>query len=149
MSLSLKTIDRLFDRLTATYGREFMMKFDGIDPNSVKSSWAHELSAFSSHLDMIAWALENLPEKCPNVIQFRNIAKQAPRQSPPALLMPDVLPERIKSEIGKLMPMLKKSSFNSSGKDWAHRILGRYEAGESIAPCTLRFAREALGQTGK
>ena len=33
MSLPLKAIDRLFDRLTATYGRDFTSRFDGVDQN--------------------------------------------------------------------------------------------------------------------
>ena len=43
MSLPTKAIDRLFERLMLTYGNEWTMKFEGIDMNSVKSMWAHEL----------------------------------------------------------------------------------------------------------
>ncbi len=28
----------------------------------------------------VAWALENLPERCPNVIEFRNLCRQAPAE---------------------------------------------------------------------
>jgi hypothetical protein len=59
MSLPLKAIDRLFERLTATYGRDFTGRFDGVDQNELKALWAHELAGFADKLSMVAWALEN------------------------------------------------------------------------------------------
>ena len=72
MSLPLQVIERLFERLVATYGQEFVNKYQG-DLNQVKTVWAHELGGFANNLQSIATALESLPERAPNVIEFRNL----------------------------------------------------------------------------
>jgi hypothetical protein len=148
MSLSLPAIDRLFDRLFLTYGVAFSRTFEGLDLNAVKSSWAHELAYYASSKDAmgrIAWALDNLPERPPNVIEFRNICKRAPAIEAAPLPAPKANPERLKAEIAKLMgPAKVAAKTPTAGRDWAHRIVGRAKAGEVIAATTLRFAQEAL-----
>ena len=79
MSLPIKAVDRIFLRLLATYGTEFSGRYAGVQDGDLKSMWAHELAGFASDLPSIAWALENLPERCPNAIAFRNLCRQAPR----------------------------------------------------------------------
>lgn len=150
MSLPLKAIDRLFDRLAATYGRQWLLMWDGVDGNAVKSSWAHELEPFTNSLHRIAWALENLPPKCPNVIEFKALCRQAPAPDTPRLPEPKADPERVKTELAKLGHMHPSLRAAPSGmavdhKSWAKIIVARHEAGEKITPISLRFAREALG----
>ena len=101
MSLPTKAVDRIFHRLAATYGAEFMRKYEGVDEADMKTVWAHELGGFAGDLMAIAWALENLPERCPNVIEFRAICRKSPRVELPQL---DVKadPERVQSELAKL-----------------------------------------------
>lgn len=153
MSLSSKAIDRLFERLELTYGAEWLRKWEGSPIADVKSLWAHELGYYENSLEAVAWAIENLPERCPNAIEFRNLCHSAPSTETPRLPEPKVSPESILVEVAKLGDLKKKvlSSADSAhdGRAWARRILGRYEAGNRITPCTLRFAREALGQVGK
>ena len=79
MSLQIKAVDRIFHRLAATYGADFMRKYEGVDEADMKTVWAHELGGFAGDLMAIAWALENLPERCPNVIEFRAICRKSPR----------------------------------------------------------------------
>lgn len=74
MSMPIKAIDRLFDRLGLTYGSAWSRKWEGMPINEVKSLWAHELAYYANHLDAVAWALENLPENCPNVVEFKIFA---------------------------------------------------------------------------
>lgn len=147
MSLPLRAVDRLFDRLTATYGRDFISRFDGVDQNELKAVWAHELSGFSDKLSMIAWALENLPERAPNVIEFRNLCRKAPAIEAPRLPEPKANPERVRAELAKLSPLMtsiKSPKVAIDHKAWAKRIIARKDAGEKINPTTLRFAKEAL-----
>ncbi|MBV8060529.1 MAG: hypothetical protein JO253_03260 [Alphaproteobacteria bacterium] len=90
---------KIFERLTATYGREFEGKFKSgelIDTPAGKldkgialamQAWREELGGF---VDMgedgkqtdkngsIAYALANLPESAPNLIEFRNMCRNAP-----------------------------------------------------------------------
>jgi hypothetical protein len=55
--INLKAMDRLFDRLSLTYGSAWSRKWDGSPIQEVKSMWAHELSSNANRLDDIAWAL--------------------------------------------------------------------------------------------
>jgi hypothetical protein len=132
----------LFERLAATYGAQWVRQWADVPMTDVKAAWAHELSVFTSSLSRIAWALENLPPKCPNVIEFKALCRQAPAPSVPCLPEPKADPERVKAELAKLA---SRSPYGKQDpKDWARRILARHEAGEKLNPTSLRFAREAL-----
>lgn len=146
MSLPSKAIDRLFDRLSATYGSEWINRWQGLDSQAVKSLWAHELSGFTNRLEAIAWALENLPARSPNVIEFRNLCRCAPEPETPRLPEPKADPERLKQELAKLGTIRTQvaSATNVDSKDWARRLISRHEAGEKLRPVILRFAKEAL-----
>jgi hypothetical protein len=149
MSLSIAAIDRLFERLELSYGGEWVRKWEKSPIEDVKSMWAHELSHYANNLQAIAWALENLPERCPNVIEFRNLCRNAPAPEAPRLPEPKAAPARVAAELSKLGEIKKKVLSSPAGvgdgREWARRIMGRYEAGEKLNICTLRFAREALG----
>jgi hypothetical protein len=149
MSLPHKAIDRLFERLAATYGSAWTRMWADVPINDAKSAWAHELSGFESDLGSVAWALDNLPEKCMNVIEFRNLCRRAPTPQVPKLPEPQANPERIAAELLKLGEIKKNvmspSSGGKDGRDWARRIMGRFDAGEKLNQTTLTFARQALG----
>lgn len=147
MSLPLKAVDRLFDRLTATYGRDFTGRFDGVDQGEMKALWGHELSGFADKLSMVAWALENLPERAPNVIEFRNLCRKAPAPEAPRLPEPKADKARVQAELAKLAPALaeiKKPRMEYDHKAWAKRLIGRQNDGEILNPTVARFAKEAL-----
>jgi hypothetical protein len=137
----------LFERLAASYGNEWTAKWMGQDEAKVKSLWAHELSAYESHLECIAWALENLPPRSPNVIEFKQLCRMAPRnESVPAITHVKADPARVAAEFAKLRDVIKaKPASEYDPKAWARIIIARHEAGEKIRPLNLRFAREALG----
>lgn len=148
MSLPLQAVDRLIDRLTVTYGTAFLATYAGQDTAAVKSAWAYELAGFASRdgLHAIAWALENLPERAPNVIQFRNLARQAPAAEAARLPEPAADPERLRAELAKLEPLraaVKAGQFVDH-KAWAHRIIARHDAGERVNRTALGMARSAL-----
>lgn len=145
MSLPSKAVDRLFDRLAATYGRQWILQWEGVDPNAVKSLWSHELGAFEHAMHRIAWALENLPARCPNAIEFKALCRQAPAPASEILPAPQADPERVKAELAKLGGM-RKPVTQSPGhmKDWARILIARHEAGEKIRPYSLTLARAAL-----
>lgn len=146
MSLPVKAIDRLFERLSATYGAAWTRQWVDVPINDVKSAWAHELQGFASQLEAVAWALENLPERCPNVIEFRNLCRRAPMPDVPRLPEPKADPERLKQELSKLGELRKQAVAQSfvDHKAWARRIVACHEAGHKVLPVSLRFAREAL-----
>lgn len=141
-----KAIDRLFERLNLTYGAQWARMWEGMPLNDVKSMWAYELQGFASRLEAIAWALENLPPKAPNAIEFKQLCRLAPLPPEKQLPAPKADPERMRQELARLGELRKSTSKGSSydHKAWARSIIGRYEAGAKINPTTLRFAREAL-----
>jgi hypothetical protein len=68
MTIPTRAIDRLFERLAATYGAAWARQWDSVPIMDVKSLWAHELSIYGDRLEVLAWALENLPEFVPNEV---------------------------------------------------------------------------------
>lgn len=146
MSLPIKAVDRVFLRLLATYGTEFSGRYSGVQDGDLKSMWAHELAGFASDLPSIAWALENLPERCPNAIAFRNLCRQAPRAEVPQLPEPKADPERLRAELARLQPLREAIAATSpvDHKAWARRIVARAEAGERVNRTSLSMARSAL-----
>lgn len=147
MSLPTKAVDRLFERLGVTYGAQWHRMWDGMPIADVKSSWAHELGAYSQPEKMaaIAWALENLPERCPNVIEFRNLCRQAPMPEAPRLPEPKADPERVRTELAKLREPAKAAvRVSTDGKDWARRLVARAEAGDKVPAACLRLAKDAV-----
>ena len=147
MSLSTEAVDRIFIRMTATYGTEFHARYAGVPVNDVKAVWSHELAGFDGRLKSIAWALENLPERCPNAIEFRNLCRRAPEPEAPRLPEPQADQQRVAEELAKLAPLRAKvkAAAGVDHKGWARGILARHEAGDPVRPICLRFAREALG----
>ena len=148
MSLPLKAIDRLFERLILTYGKPFMARWDGLEDNqlaAVKTLWANELGVYAQNLDPIAWALENLPERAPNVIEFKNLCRSAPRKADVPVIEAKADPERVAAELAKLGELKAKVAPQAyDGKGWARRIVAAEAAGVKQKPTNLRFAREAL-----
>jgi hypothetical protein len=150
VSLPLQAIDRLFDRLSATYGRQFLNLYEGMDANAIKAVWAYELSGFGMRLNAIAWALENLPERAPNAIEFRNLARKAPEPEKPRLPEPKADPAKLRTELAKLQPLLEeaKRAVTTDRLAWARRIVARRQAGDRIALGTYSIAAEALRTHG-
>jgi len=136
MSLPLQVIERLFERLVATYGQEFVNKYQG-DLNQVKSVWAHELGGFAHNLHSIAFALENLPERAPNVIEFRNICYRSPKiQEEKMIERPKVDPAIVAMIVKGLKPLPQIDRL-----DWARKIIANPQG---RTPTVLMMAKSAL-----
>ena len=147
MSMPLQAVDRLFSRLTMTYGPAFTKTFEGLDLNEVKSLWSHELAFYCTQERMfdVAWALENLPERAPNIIEFRNLCRKAPEREKPRLPEPKADPVRLQKELARLGEIREKVlNIKVDHKAWAKRILEKHQAGEKLNVTVLRFAKEAL-----
>jgi hypothetical protein len=79
MSLPLPWVEKIFQKLTLVYGRDFLGRWEGIPLEEVKADWAHELAGYRNSHDALAYALQNLPRKPPTVLEFRAICEAAPR----------------------------------------------------------------------
>lgn len=147
MSLPLPWIDRIFEKLTMTYGRDFMDRWKGLSIPDVKTDWANELAGFERWGEAIAYALENLPaSKPPTVLEFRDIARKAPKPDRPALPEPKPDPERLRQELDKLAKVRQGTQVGNrvDHKAWARLLQAREAAGEILNLTVSRFAREAL-----
>jgi hypothetical protein len=148
MSLSVVAVERLFQRLTATYGAEFVNKWDKVSLADLKTAWAHELAPFATNLNAIGWALENLPEKCPNLIEFKKLCKQAPRVETLALGEPKAPLDVVDKELAKIALQAFKQPVDERGnvdhKRWAKRLKARDDKGEILSPIQKQFYKEAL-----
>ena len=146
MSLSSTAIDRIFSRLAAAYGKQFFELYAQVDPGDVKTAWCHELDVFGTPdgFKRIAWALDNLPDRAPNLLQFRNLCRSAPAPAAIALPVPVANPERMREELAKLGHVTgAKMQTTTGAMDWAPRILARHAAGAKITPTVMAMAREA------
>ena len=145
--LPLKAVDRLFERLALTYGTQWDRVWEGRKIQDVKTVWADGLSGYASEggLKCVAWALDNLPDRPPNLVQFRNLCFIAPRETVFEIPPPPANKEFVASVLAKVNPTVRDKSASFDHKGWAKRIIAREEAGEIMNPTTKRFSREALG----
>jgi len=141
MSLPLPVIDRLFARLQLTYGRDFLSNFEGLNGGDVKSMWGHELAGFANNLQAISKALESLPERAPNIIQFKNICMRYLPEPAVALPGPAAKPE----VIAAAMAAITSREGGTGHKGWAKRLKSRDEAGEVLNTNQVRCYKNALG----
>ena len=149
MSLPAAWVDKIFDKLTLVYGRDFLARWEAVDLNLVKSDWAHELAGFERFPEGIAHALTHLdPVKPPTVLQFRDMARKAPRSEDKQLPAPKADPAVVAEQLKRLAPLLKRAEPRAD-KGWAHAIVQRVQAGEKLNPTTVKFARRALGMEGR
>lgn len=145
MPLSEKALDRMFQRLAATYGAAWSRAFGDVPISDVKTAWAHELDAFGDHLDMLSWALENLPERAPNAIEFRNLARRAPAPEVRRLPLPDADPERMREALSGIGQPTERPD----NLEWARKIIAAVKGGEPRCKFGRDYATEVLTKAGE
>lgn len=116
-------VDKLFEKLTLTYGREFLDRWRGLDLAAVKADWGRELASFADHPDMLGYALSNLPpDRPPTVLQFKAIARKAPPPVHQALPMPKADPQRMREMLARARAALTKHA----------PVIGQEDAGGNV-----------------
>ena len=136
-----EVIDRLFSRLSATYGADWTRQWASVPISDVKTAWGHELANFIYDLPAIAGALDNLPERCPNPLQFKALCK-ANRTVKTTLLLPE--PKSDPALVAHVLSKMTAPAPKADSKDWARRILARKADGEIVNPAALKMAQGAL-----
>lgn len=148
MALPMAAIDRLFERLQMTYGSEFLNKWSNLNAGEVKAHWAFELDMFTENLQAIAWALNNLPDRCPNLIEFKSLCKQAPKPTRNALEAPKAPVEVVDRVIAEIASKAFKTPRDESGKVdhklWARKLLQRHKKGEALGLHQIKAYKAAL-----
>jgi len=144
MSLPLPWVDRIFDKMTLTYGQHFLNRWRDLDLNAVKSDWMYELSGFEKAPHAIAFGLSNLPETAPTVVQFKNLCRQAPSVEVPALPVKPMDAEKITAVIAPLIERMSALPKTVDFKQWAKDILANPKG---RTPTAIQMARNALENT--
>lgn len=147
MGLPTQAIDRIFQRMAATYGAAWDRSLGSAPISDIKTVWAEELAGFSGRLNDIAWAFDNLPDRPPNPVEFKRLCRQAPAPEVPKVEGPKADPDRLKRELAKLGHIAQLPP--RSDLDWAHSIMTRVNAGERLCHYTKWSAEVALGKHGR
>ena len=142
--LPMHWIEKLFRKLSARYGRSFLGQYDGIDLQDVMAGRAEALAGSPSRPEALQHAIGNLPERAPNVAEFRKLCVNAPRAAV-ALPAPAADPVRVQAEITKLA---RKPAGVNTYTDWIARGLADLEAGIKRSPTVERMVREAAKAKG-
>lgn len=149
MTLPIKAIDRLFERMAATYGAQWTRMWATVPISDVKTAWAHELAGYAGRLDALAWVLENLPERCPNVIEFRNLCRLAPTPERPRLPEPAADPQRVAAELAKLRELTRSDvSATGNSRAWIASLGQRIGRGERVCTYARRTYEQVTWQHG-
>lgn len=148
--ISHKAIDRLFERLSASYGSAFTRMWADVPMTDVKTAWAHELAMFADNLNAIGWALENLPDRCPNLIEFKSLCKQAPRPTTLSLDEPKAPADVVDKELAKMAAEAFRAPRDDNGtvdhKRWAKKLKARDNKGEILGLIQVRMYKAALDE---
>lgn len=148
MSQTHNAIDRLFKRMAVVYGTAWDRSMGSAPMADVKTSWAYELAGFATEdgLKAIAWALDNLPARCPNVIEFRELCRRSPLPQLERLEAPKAAPAVVAEQIARQSGLKQAiNQHRDDGKEWARRIIKRFEGGERINPTSLAMAMSVTG----
>lgn len=133
-SLPEQWVEQIFARLRATYGSAVDHQWapsPGADATAhalnLRAHWARELGAYANRGDAIAYALSHLPERPPNLVEFRNLCNRAPKPEQQALPQAKADPARRDA----VLAGLKRPSVRSP-LQWAYDLKAREEAGERL-----------------
>jgi hypothetical protein len=88
MPLPNSWVDELFSRLAVSYGTAFLRQYEGIDLAAVRADWASKLHGLEQRPEAIKHALECLPDRPINALQFRDLCRCAPVYAVPQLAAP-------------------------------------------------------------
>jgi|GEM_PF-1261689 len=143
-------VHKVLKHLSIIYGPVFQQFLAGHNRDEVRVLWEKELAYYVNHPECVDWALEHLPERCPNLIEFRNLCRNAPIAEPPELPAPIVklnaqqLAERKKriEELSRELRQEMNKPFDRT--EWARRIVAKAQNNEKVAYYTLNMACDVL-----
>lgn len=137
-------VEKLFRKLSARYGKAFLGQYDGVALEDVMADWAEELGGFGARPEALAHAIANLPERAPNVAQFRSLCVGAPSAAP-ALPPVPADPARVQAELAKVNRAAQPTDRYTG---WIPRGLDALESGIRRSPTVVRMIREAAAAKG-
>lgn len=144
MTLPSSWVDRIFNKLTVTYGQRFLGLYSGISLDSVKADWAYELRGLAQSPNAIKYALEHMsPDKAPNVLEFRDMCRRAPAKAPVQIAPPPIDPEMTR----KAMEAINRPEPHDP-RAWAWALKDREEKGAKLTGAQRAMWRSAINPRG-
>lgn len=135
-------IELIFSKLSLVYGRDFLARWEGQNLMEVKADWMRELAPSLSHPTAIKYALEHLPERAPNVVQFRALCIGRPEPELPQLPAPAATDAVVQKVVSGALAM---SNGEGDPKNWAFRLRKREWEGDRLTITQRAMWRAALG----
>lgn len=148
MSLPESWIDRLFARFSAVYGAQRVGAMFPTETHAeVRATWATQLGRFEP--DTLRAALQDTidtgeawPPTLAEFVATCQRAAQARRAHAPAVALP--APTADPAVVERAVADAMRSRPRQSDRAWAHRIIARVDAGESVPIACADMARRAL-----
>ena len=88
MNQDASLVEAIFTKCSLVYGRDFLVRWEGMNLDEVKADWERELGPLLAHPDAILYGLAHLPEKPPTVLAFRALCIQRPKRQELRLARP-------------------------------------------------------------
>ena len=146
MSLPAPWVEKIFEKLTLTYGHLFLGRWAGLDMTAVKDDWGRELSRLQQNPRAISYALQHLPaDNPPTVLQFRELANRRPDETPPALPAPPADPELVKQALAGLS--LLSNNIPARAAEWRERMYELRRTGAATR-CQLDAIKQFAANLG-
>lgn len=144
MSLPDNWVEKLFRKLSATYGQSFLRQYDGVPIEDVKANWGHELACFQQNSAAISRGLELLPsDRAPTVLQFRDLCKSSAPNEP--LTLSYAVGDPVSPDVVAATKAAFQRKDTQGWRDWATVLRRRHESGERLTRFQVSAYREALG----
>ena len=141
----MQAVDYIFRQCAATYGAAWDKSLGQSPITDTKTAWLNAVAPFRNSKKRIVWALENLPQRPPNPIEFRALCRVAPMPEVLALPEPAANPERVAAELAKLGHVRESVSMPHGGKQWAYTLQKRHQQGDRLNHNQIRCYKAALG----
>lgn len=147
MSLPDAWVEKIFQKLSVTYGAAFLRKYEGVPLDDVKADWAGVLAGFQQKPTAIRYALENLePGKVPDALQFREMCRRSPPEPTVKIEGPAPDPARVAAVLAAAQAVVApRRARMMAPLQWAIDMQEREKQGDRTLSDFQRKAwREAL-----
>lgn len=143
--LSSQAIDQIFAQLHIVWGRNFLAQYEGQDLTVIKANWARTLAGLDRRPHAIAYAIENLPPKQMNALEFRDLCRRAPDPVQPRLPPPAIDKARAREALRMARQAL---AGGADPLEWARKLQARERAGERLTLAQREGYQQALKLDG-
>lgn len=143
--LSKDSVEWLFSKLSLRYGSPFADRWKDVNLDDVKDDWSRELAPLNGNRAAVNYALANLPDKPPTVIEFKRLCLSMPGEQ--AALHDDTPVrgpnEAERAKLAELREWLSKP-VKESPRAWAYRLLEDHRLTNRHTPTAVAMATAAV-----